>query len=465
MLPADRRSLREWLGASAALENRFLHGMDASVGLADLLHRSALGGRARELYGRSVLIRTKDQLAAGLALIELDGVARRIVVCPPDFPASQVPFILAAADVDTIVTDRGAMNESCPGVSSVVQCSPELVTGPRDHGEPCQTEWILLTSGTTGLPKLVLHTLVSLSGAIKGQVKPAPHVTWSTFYDIRSYGGLQIFLRAVLSGCSLVLSHAGEPTADFLGRAASAGVTHISGTPSHWRRALMSAAASRIAPRYVRLSGEIVDQAILDHLRTRYPQARIVHAFASTEAGVAFEVCDGLAGFPATVIGGAAGGVEVKVEQGSLRVRSPRTASGYVGRSARQLPGRDGFVDTEDVVELRGNRYYFAGRRDGVINVGGQKVHPEEIEGVINRHPRVHMSLVRPRKNPITGALVVADVVLNGADPAGEQRAQLQGQILQLCRETLPRHKVPAVVDFVSHLAVSPNGKMVRRHA
>ena len=51
------------------------------------------------------------------------------------------------------------------------------------------------------------------------------------------------------------------------------------------------------------------------------------------------------------------------------------------------LADEDGFVDTGDMLELRGDRYYFAGRREGIINVGGQKVHPEEVEAVINRHP------------------------------------------------------------------------------
>ena len=69
----------------------------------------------------------------------------------------------------------------------------------------------------------------------------------------------------------------------FFKRVGDIGVTHISGTPSHWRRALMSSAAGRIAPRYVRLSGEIADQAILNRPRNVYPNAAIVHAFASTE--------------------------------------------------------------------------------------------------------------------------------------------------------------------------------------
>ena len=84
---------------------------------------------------------------------------------------------------------------------------------------------------------------------------------------------------------------------------AATGVTHLTGTPSHWRRALMSPANSQIAPRYVRLSGEIADQAVLDSLKARFPDAAIGHAYASTEAGVGFEVTDGLEGFPASFIG------------------------------------------------------------------------------------------------------------------------------------------------------------------
>jgi acyl-coenzyme A synthetase/AMP-(fatty) acid ligase len=289
---------------------------------------------------------------------------------------------------------------------------------------------------------------------------------WSTFYDIRRYGGLQIFLRALLGGGSLVLSSAQEPPGDFLIRAGAHGVTHISGTPSHWRRALMSPSAHRIAPRYVRLSGEIADQAILDHLRAFYPEATIAHAFASTEAGLAFDVGDGLAGFPASLIGQRRADMELKIEDGSLRIRSARTAVRYLGNQGEPLTDRDGFVDTGDIVELRGDRYYFVGRRGGIVNVGGLKVHPEEVEAVINCHPKVRMSLVRSRKNPITGALVVADVVLRTEpDSANGRVLELEHEILQLCRESLPRHKVPAAISFVPALAVAATGKLVRGHA
>jgi acyl-coenzyme A synthetase/AMP-(fatty) acid ligase len=459
---SELRSLWYALKVNRNLSGHGLWGADGTVRYDELFHGSCLGGRTNELRGRSVLVATTSQLAAGLALIELDGIARRLVLYPSDLPLEHIPFVMASAEVDAVVSDRTAAETDSFAKGCFVACTPGIVSGSYDRSATAQTEWILLTSGTTGLPKLVVHTLSSLAGAIeeKGQLSDA--AVWSTFYDIRRYGGLQIFLRAVLGGSSLVLSSAQESTADFLTRAGGRQITHISGTPSHWRRALMSPSANHIAPRYVRLSGEIVDQGILDHLRSFYPQAGIAHAFASTEAGVAFDVPDGCAGFPASLIKQGIGEVDLKVENGSLRIRSNRTAAQYLGDFI--LKDADGFVDTSDMLELRGERYYFVGRRDGVINVGGLKVHPEEVEAVINSHPQVQMSLVRARKNPLSGALVVADVVLKADSGPGQASASKQ-QILQFCRQALPSHKVPTTINFVPALAVSETGKLMRLHA
>jgi acyl-coenzyme A synthetase/AMP-(fatty) acid ligase len=122
-------------------------------------------------------------------------------------------------------------------------------------------------------------------------------------------------------------------------------------------------------------------------------------------------------------------------------------------------------VDTSDLIELRDERFHFVGRRDGVINVGGLKVHPEEVEAVINRHPEVQMSLVRTKKNPITGSLVVADVVLIAPHSEGRDVRALQGDILMLCREALSSYKVPAAINFIPALTVAESGKLVRHNA
>jgi acyl-coenzyme A synthetase/AMP-(fatty) acid ligase len=469
MMPRhDRFSLRAGLTAADVSSLRSLHGAGATVALAELRCGSSLSVPTDRLAGRSVLLAANDQLAAALALVELDGAVRRLVLCPPDLSPQHLPSIIEAAAVDVVVADRAALESDLPSGTDFVVCRAKIAPAESEPRYEHETEWVLLTSGTTGAPKLVLHTLSTLAGAFSiGGCTNRNGPVWSTFYDIRRYGGLQIFLRAILGGGSLVLSSAAEPTAAFLDRAGTCGVTHISGTPSHWRRALMSSAARRIAPRYVRLSGEIADQAILDRLRACYRSAAIGHAFASTEAGVAFEVNDGLSGFPASLFGNRGNGVDMKVEDGSLRLRSRRTALRYLGADGGELADADGFVDTGDMIERRGDRYYFVGRRGGIINVGGCKVHPEEVEAVINRHPGVQMSIVKARKNPITGAIVVADVVAAGFEgDAGdmvEEAAALKAGILGLCRRSLAPHKVPVTIRIVSSLDITASGKLARR--
>jgi acyl-coenzyme A synthetase/AMP-(fatty) acid ligase len=417
-----------------------------------------------DLRGRSILIATKSQLSAALALLELDGLARRLVLCTPDLTPEHIDAVAAAARADALVHD-GPFFDAAPGLSPRVAVAPAPVPGNFDRVATGETEWVLLTSGTTGAPKLVAHTLASLAGRMAGSAALGHGSVWSTFYDVRRYGGLQIFLRAVLGDASLVLSSADEPVGAFLKRAGGLGVTHISGTPTHWRRALMSGSAHHISPRYVRLSGEIADQAILDALHAAYPDAKVAHAFASTEAGVAFDVDDGLAGFPASLLDRVGGNVELKVEDGTLRIRSARNAASYLG-GAERLVQDDGFVDTGDLVELREDgRYHFMGRRGGVINIGGQKVHPEEVEAVINSHPMVRLSLVHGRKSPITGSIVVAEVVLRDGKDGVSAEETVKGEIIATCRNSLPPHKVPASIRFVPSLAVSPSGKLARPNA
>jgi acyl-coenzyme A synthetase/AMP-(fatty) acid ligase len=457
MLRNSPASLRKALGVAG--ETGFLFGEEAALSWNDLIAGTVLGPHGDEFEGRSILVATRSQLRAAATLVELDGVARRVILYPPDLSLDHLGFVTDCAGVEVIVSDR--LPNPLDTIACVHPSSWTRWTGNHDRGVRHETEWVLLTSGTTGRPKLVVHTLASLTGAI--EARHSSGVVWSTFYDIRRYGGLQIFLRAALTGTSLVLSSAQESTADFLARAASHRVTHISGTPSHWRRALMSSAAHLIKPEYVRLSGEIADQTILNQLRAVYPQARIAHAFATTEAGVAFDVNDGRAGFPAGALEHTPD-VEMKIENRTLRVRSDRTARSYLGGDRHQtLRDEEGFVNTGDVLEFREDRYHFVGRGDGMINVGGMKVYPEEVEAVINGHPEVEMSLVHTKKNPITGALVVAEVVLKSAPEAGCSEVRID--ILRHCREALPSHKVPAMINFVPALAVADTGKLIRLHA
>jgi acyl-coenzyme A synthetase/AMP-(fatty) acid ligase len=226
----------------------------------------------------------------------------------------------------------------------------------------------------------------------------------------------------------------------------------------------MSGETALISPEYVRLSGEVADQPVLDSLRAAYPHARIAHAFASTEAGVAFDVNDGLAGFPESLIGNSTNGIDLKVLDGTLWIRSQRNAARYLGSAQAPIIGEEGYVDTGDLVELTNGRFYFRGRKGGIINVGGLKVYPEEVESVLNADPRVRMSLVKARRNPLTGSLVVAEVVLADSESSVDANTadKIKSELLSACRSTLAAHKVPAQLRFVPALELSGAGKLVR---
>jgi acyl-coenzyme A synthetase/AMP-(fatty) acid ligase len=461
MSPRETFALRDYLGPD--LTGRTISDARRTVSLTDYLQHTCLADRLGELSGRSVLLAVSDQLISGLAMTEIDGVARRMLLCPPDLNADHLQNLMADADIDAVVTDDPARWGDTDTRLVVPAGPPAPAANPI--GTERATEWLMLTSGTSGVPKIAAHTLEALTGAIlaDGPSRRAAAV-WATFYDIRRYGGLQIFLRAIVGGGSMVLSSPHEALGDHVERLQARGVTHISGTPSHWRKLLMSGAASKFSPRYIRLSGEIADQAVLDGLSAAFPAASIGHAYASTEAGVGFAVHDGREGFPAGIVGVDRDGVEMKVEDGSLRIRSRRTAHAYIGRAASALSGADGFVDTGDMVELRGDRYHFVGRRGGIINIGGLKVHPEEIEAVVNRQPEVRMARAKSRRSPITGAIVVVDVILaEDADPGLID--QIRAKIMVDCKASLAPHKVPAVIKFVPSLDITAAGKLARHDA
>jgi acyl-coenzyme A synthetase/AMP-(fatty) acid ligase len=439
--------------APGASRGRRIATRDWSLSLDDLEHATSLGGDLARLEGRCVALAVDDMASAAAALIELDGVARQIVLAPPASGPSALAALMRAAGADALVTDADA---PAPEIDVVIRvaCRLPLVPLATPRPRPHVTQWIMPTSGTSGPPKLVAHTLASLTASFR----PDGGQRWATFYDIRRYGGLQIFLRALAGVESLTLTSAGESVDAFLVRLAAAGATHISGTPSHWRKVLMSGEARRIAPRRVRLSGEIADDAVLAALARFYPQARVEHAYASTEAGVAFVVSDGKAGFPAALIDGR-GEVAMRVVDDTLRIRSNRTASRYVGDGAPPLRDAEGFVDTGDVVTRRGERYLFAGRRGGIINVGGAKVHPEEVEAALNALAAVRASRVFARKNPITGAIVAAEVVLRAGASADEATRR---DILAACRAALPAHMAPSSLRFVAELPITEGGKLAR---
>ena len=104
MSPREIVALRDYL--SPELKGRTISDGKLLVSLTDILDYSCLGNRLEELSDSSVLLSTADQLTSGLAMIELDGVARRMLLCPPDLDPIYLQRLMQDAEIDTIVTDR-----------------------------------------------------------------------------------------------------------------------------------------------------------------------------------------------------------------------------------------------------------------------------------------------------------------------------------------------------------------------
>lgn len=315
---------------------------------------------------------------------------------------------------------------------------------PEALADSPHTLWVLYTSGSTGTPKPVAHSLGSLARGVR------PHDgarTWGLVYDPLRLAGMAVVLQALASGSRLVEARHGS-IASRVDALRAGGVTALSATPTLWRQILQSGRAEGWMLDRITLGGEVSDQLLLDSLAKTFPAARVTHIFAASETGVVFSVGDGREGFPASYLTTAPRGIGVQVREGVLWVHSPGSA----------LADDDGFVTTDDAVDVREDRVLFAGRLSGMANVGGTKVFPEQVERVIREHPAVADVVVTARKNPFSGQILVAEV-----EPVHGVSIETLAKDLRVWsakRMTTPQ--VPAKFTIVPELARSAAGKVVR---
>ena len=326
-----------------------------------------------------------------------------------------------------------------------------------------QSTVTILTSGTTGRPKAAQHTWTSLSRPVR-MVADSTGPRWLLTYRPHLYAGLQVILQCLVNGGTLVAPEQDATPAAIAELMGSARVEYASATPSYWRRLLLLAdpAVLRAVPLVqITLGGEVVDQQILDALHRTFPTARIVHIYATTELGRCFSVSDGKAGFPARYLcEPTSDGVLLRVEEGELVVRSGNAMRGYDHADAGPSPGAWG-DRTGDLVDVVGDRVYFIGRRTDMVNVGGNKVHPVEVERVLRTVSGVADARVYGTRSSIAGELVACEVV----PAAGVDTSALRAAIVKVCLGELTPYQRPRLIDFVTEIGLEGSGKMNRGFA
>lgn len=373
-------------------------------------------------------------------------------------------FIVDGGELVTAVIQMLALDGKSPALflkpqDFTEEFSENLLKSTKDitHHSNHFTKWILATSGTTGVPKLIIHSFSSLIKSTKLNTDKGGSLIWALMYEPCRFAGLQVVLQSLLGG-SCLLTAPMSNLENYVKFLVSNRCNSISATPSMWRKLLLLTDLKSLKLKIISLGGEIADSNILKTLSKNFPQARITHIYASTEVGVAFSVKDGKAGFPLSYLNEVPGGkIKLKIKHDRLYFKE-LSDSTHVSSFNKLKEDSDSFVDTGDIVNVVGDRVYFLGRHNGSINVGGNKVMPSEVESVIRKIPEVLDVCAYGSPNPILGRVIVVDIVSsNSVDPDF-----LKNQIHQFCKERLTSFKRPALVKFVDSISLTSNGKIKR---
>lgn len=436
-----------------ALDRVALIGNNQRISFQDLL------GTCSGLQGKRVAVFVRNTIGLVRTLVALDGCAKTICPISTATDTKEIHHIIAKHPFDVVITDMSTRPlQPFSDLDIQIQnlhdvCFLDSFSESQNNQ---QSDWLVPTSGTTSMPKLVSHSISSLgASSLKMRKLTEQNKIWAQFYDLTRFAGYQVLLNSLLNGHTLVTLPAEISIHERVERCAEECVTHISATPSQWRKILMTGEdAKRIPLEQIVLGGEAVDQQILTALSNSYPKAKITHTYASTEAGLGIAVSDRLAGFPLRFIGNTDGSADISVRSGKLFLKAPSSASGYVdGKLFKDL---EGWIDTGDLVEFVGDRFIITGRESGIINVGGDKVNPETVRQTLLEHPDVLQAIVFGRKNPITGMVLSAKIQIK----ANVDEMAAKTSIKIFIKENLPTKERPRLLNFVDDIGVTLTGKM-----
>lgn len=302
---------------------------------------------------------------------------------------------------------------------------------------------VMFTSGSTGQSKAVLYRADYLVGKFK-DARRKPHRTL-LFLKFDHIGGINTLFSVLSSGGAVVTSRSRQPE-KICQLIESARVTLLPTTPSFLTMLVMS----RFYERYdlsslevITYGTEVMPQSTLIAVARLFPEVKLKQTYGLTEMGI-MQTYSKSNDSKWVKLGGD--GMEWKVVAGVLWIKTKTPMLGYLN-SPMPLDS-EGWYNTQDQVEVDGDYLMFLGRKSEIINVGGEKVYPQEIEDVILEMPNVAEVLVRGANNPVTGQTVCADVVLQNSEDSNEFRRRLRN----FCQGRLARYKIPTQVRISEQL-------------
>lgn len=358
-------------------------------------------------------------------------------------------LIVAGCTVTIRISNTGILEISRRNHSA--NNHPLISTLVRD----CRAGLVLFSSGSTGEPKAMVHDLDSLVDRYQG--KKLRHLNILVFLMFDHIGGLNTLLNILSMGAFMVIPINRQP--DYIASLIQEHQVHVLPTsPTFLNMMLMNQVYSQYdlsSLKMITYGTEAMPKSLLDKLKRVFPKTKLVQTFGTSETGI---VQTSSLSSQSLAIKLDDPTIEYKVIDSELWLRSKTQILGYINASMESFTD-DGWFKTGDLVqEIQDGYIEIIGRKKEVINVGGLKVLPTEVESVLLEMDEVSDCIVYGESSVVTGQIVVADVVLaHHLSPKDARQA-----IRKFCRNKLDEYKVPVKINFTEKTNFNERFKKLR---
>jgi acyl-coenzyme A synthetase/AMP-(fatty) acid ligase len=299
----------------------------------------------------------------------------------------------------------------------------------------------LNTSGTTGKPKSIIHTVQTITKNIIIDDKYNNSI-WGLCYPVGKMAFYQVLFQSLFNQ-STIINLFGYDFSLISDKIISNKISHISATPTFYKM-LLSEDINFNFVLQVTIGGESSDNNLINRIKINFPNASIKNIYASTEAASLFTSDSDTFKVPEKY--------KEKIKFINNKLYLHKDLVGNIDVS--QLDGN--WYDTKDVIEvLNHNEFKFIGRENTDINVSGFKINPFKVESILNSLPYVKNSIVFSKKNSVVGNILCCDIILIYPKTKVEVKSDLY--------RVLEKYEVPTIINFVDTIDVNENMKISRK--
>ena len=415
------------------------------------LYKQIESTQLREIQARSVVALVGDYSAEYIT--HLFALCAKKCIIAPILPKN-MDFEMGKFGVEYILQN-----------GQITQCKRESHTLLENLKSVNQSGLILFSSGSTGNPKAVVHNFDTMLESYANKAQN-PTITISAFLPDH-IAGIDVLLSVFGSGGTLIIPKSRNPQ-DILRTMQDYSVEILPASPTLLRLLLMSEIDKfdLSALKLVVYGSEKMPNSLLCALREKLPHTRFKQSFGTSETNAIKTKSLPNSDYFKFI------SVDYKIIDNELYLKSKTQSLGYLNADNSAFDS-DGYFATGDLVEsihINGEEYLkILGRTKEIINVGGEKVLPQEVENVILEMPFIKDCLVYGESNAITGQSVSAKVVLEdsriteffGTD--SPTNIEIKKELRKLCKGKLAPFKIPSKVERVESLEISERFKKIRK--